>query len=1066
MNEEFWLLSASLEDFEPKGYSPALRDEAIEAPSAMDPLPPPAHQDEGCVALLFGRTRDARTVCVRVQGVLPSLFFDDDGDQRALVRELNGELHAARQGKRAASVAHVERRTFARLYGYDPDPDTGKLKGHPYLEVFFSSLSAWRAVRRARYLAQVQKYQSMLAIAVQEEAGLQKRHDAILRGRMSGAAPHEEGGDALTARLKEVRTVEIPALRERLASFDEDEDAPAACGTVPAAPRLAHEMHVEPLTAFLQTEGLRSASWVSVSGAELADAPISTCDVELVVRAQTDSLKSKDPGPPPPSVTLYWDIETSGLDPNDARVLQVGMVFAYRGFEKERAPLRVIVSLGSVEREGWLDASVVIYACDTEEEVLATFALLVRQHDPDFVVAYNGVNFDNPFMARRAELLQVDDFWYLSRTPTRPCRLREQKLSSGGRGDNKLRYFAFLGRANLDQYVFFSVEFTQEPSTKLDHFARKILNDQKKPMDYSEIVPCWKEGPGGRGRIANYCLHDCVLLSDLDDACKITLGTCVMAHTVDVLFEQVYFRGQQLRFVAQLRRRARERVDVTGFPQLMNEPEGGFLVNLFSKFKGATVNDPEPGFYRTPVVVLDWASLYPSIMKAANLSHDSLVYDPELQRRADVERIVVSDTECYYFVRKQTHQGILPEMLEVLQAKRSEAKKEMKKQTLISKDAALSAEERERGALGAVMADLLQKSIKICSNSIYGATGASVGSYPCVAISACTTAKGREAMVIKKEALPRLFPELGSRVVYGDTDSIFLTFDAAGADVQKAGRMAEEVAARLTQHFTDELGWAGMELEHEKAFLPLHLQGKKRYFGLKYEPDPSKDVLMQLKGMDAKGVETQRRSTIPFLKKLLEDLMDTMLKERGGGGAKTLLEERLQLIVDKKVSMDDLVQRQRLSSKAEDKADVNAAARVNVLREEREPGSAKALNEWVEWVTVLPRDGLKLKDVKATDMAEDIDFARKNPVKLNFGFYMKKFKNPILKIFEPFPELEVENLFKKYEEKVDVLTRLAAQPLPAGDASSSLSGMKLVPFRSAGADDPPRKKNAKRPKRK
>ena len=93
-------------------------------------------------------------------------------------------------------------------------------------------------------------------------------------------------------------------------------------------------------------------------------------------------------------------------------------------------------------------------------------------------------------------------------------------------------------------------------------------------------------------------------------------------------------------------------------------------------------------------------------------------------------------------------------------------------------------------------------------------------------------------------------------------------------------------------------------------------------------------------------------------------------------------------------------------------------------------------------MTVLPRDGVKLKDVKATDMAEDIDFARKNPVKLNFGFYMKKFKNPILKIFEPFPELEVENLFKKYEEKVDVLTRLAAQPLQAGDASSSLSGMK------------------------
>lgn len=1055
MNVTFFLFDAQLDDRLPSGYAPEDRQRAVEAPDEVEPLAvSPAA--EGCVALLFGRTADAKTVCVRAEGFLPYSFFD--ATPGLTEAGLCGELQAELRTTKGAEVVRAKKGTFSRLYGYDPHPDGG-LRPHPYMQVFYSSLTAWRAARRKRHLAKIARLREMLERAREEERATQARHDQILRARMTGGDVDVDER-ALLDRLLVLRKTEIPALEERLDSYDEG-DAPggaAACDGS-AVPRQAHELHVEPLTAFLQDEGVRPASWVRACG-EPVDVPVSSCDIELRLVAGRGGLRQEEGDAPAPHVSLYWDIETSGLDPHEARVLQVGMVFALQGSATAPPLQRHIVSLGSVERDQRTDG-VTVHECQTEEEVLETFAFLLRTKDPDFVHAYNGVNFDNPFMAKRADILGVDRLFQMSRTPMRPCALREQKLCSGGRGDNVLRYFAFAGRVNVEQFTFFTVEFTQEPSYRLDHFAKKLVNDQKIPMDYSEIVPAWEEGAGGRARIAEYCIHDCVLLHRLDEACKITLGTCVMSRTVDVLPEQVYFRGQQLRFVAQMRRRARARVAVTGHPQIMNEPREGFLVHLFGKFKGATVNDPIAGFYRSPVVVLDWASLYPSIMKAHNLSHDTIVLDADRQGREDVQRIEVSEGEAYHFVKSSAYQGILPEMLEVLQAKRGEAKREMKRQGALAKDGALPREERERAALAAVMADLLQKSIKICSNSVYGATGASNGSYPCVAISACTTAKGREAMVIKKQALPRFFPELGARVVYGDTDSIFLTFEAAGGDIQKAGAMGERVAAKLTEHFQDDLGWKGMELEHEKAFLPLHLQGKKRYFGEKYEPSPGGEVLMHYKGMDAKGVETQRRDTVPFIKETLSALMGAMMRSWDGVEAKALLEARLVELVEKRVPIEQLIQRQRLSSRA-----TGAAARVNELREERQPGSGKQLNEWIEWVTIVPASHRgRIKDVNATELAECADYVRHNRVCVHYGHYLKKLQNPVLQVFEPFAHLDVPALFKRYEKIVDDVTRLNVTPLAAGDGSvASVSDLKVSAYRPP-AEPPPKKRREARKKK-
>lgn len=49
------------------------------------------------------------------------------------------------------------------------------------------------------------------------------------------------------------------------------------------------------------------------------------------------------------------------------------------------------------------------------------------------------------------------------------------------------------------------------------------------------------------------------------------------------------------------------------------------------KFEGAFVLDPVRNFYEVPVATLDFASLYPSIMRAHNLCYSSLITNPKVR---------------------------------------------------------------------------------------------------------------------------------------------------------------------------------------------------------------------------------------------------------------------------------------------------------------------------------------------------------------------------------------------------------------------------------------------------
>lgn len=698
---EFQLLSALLED----RYPPALardttrRDLLLKgfADDCRHEEPTVEPHVEGAIAFLFGRMDDGSSICVRVEGIRPRLYFEvtEEWSVGRILALLEKEAQAElRKGTQSGSgqMINLTHKTVQRTHLYDYEPDEDAPSGrvvHNYLEVEFPSLRTFRALRNLH------------------------------------APKHAEDGGC--------------------------------------PPLIAHETKVDPLIRVFLDAEIRPGGWCCIQKDHAVGKRVTSCDKEVLVHKLSEISPVESRTLPAPYKHCYYDIETLGLDPDASAVIQVSLVFEQRSdLEKH-----VVCLDATSDVEG-----AHVHSCATEAELLLKTRALIIEHDPDFLVTYNGVNFDNNFLATRAEAkhawkYKIEEFFYLSRFALRPTRLRELALSSDGMGDNVLKYFETPGRENIDYFVKLKRDLPSEMSHKLGIMARKFCGDDKEDMDYREIPKLQAGTPDDRARLASYCIHDSVLLARLNHARVMTLSILQFAQVFRIPPEWVYFRGQQVRFTTQLADKARS---VEAVPMILNHPALGFSDVGDGTYEGATVNDPKSGFYKLPVACLDWLSLYPSIMIAHNLCPSTMVRDPALMGGTGIVEHKVSDTMTFHFAVATRQKGVLPFILEELMQQRGVAKKEVKKHLKLSKQEDLDPEIRAQHKLLSEVYDGKQLAIKVSCNSVYGAEGASWrkgAPYPCMGVSATTTFRGRDAMVIKKEFLPRRFP--GIDIIYGDS---------------------------------------------------------------------------------------------------------------------------------------------------------------------------------------------------------------------------------------------------------------------------------------------------------
>jgi DNA polymerase delta subunit 1 len=1018
---DVYVLSASIQDRYPSGLPECAEEGGCQVISKIDCAGEEGTRVEkvtsGCILFVFGRTLQGTSVCMRVEGLLPKLYVPFDASKDTLDsvrRELHAEVADRMRGLEKLSVSLVTRTHF---YGYEPDPTTPSgREEHSYLEVSYPSLFSWRAACQIRKVHSWRECVEKLK-AVEARSTTAHERDTLLPWlkRQEETLRPPEGGKA------------------------------GGAGTLPPPgppPRPAEELFVDPLTRAMQEVGVGAGKWCRVaSSASSPDVRVSSCDTELVLQEKEVSpLPCQDI---PPLVVSYYDIETMGLDPTRHEVIQVSFVVHRMGRPIEEAEKHVVV-WGTVSP---LADDTQVHEVETEEALLGKFRSLLVEKDPDVLVVYNGF-FDSNFLHERAKVHYLP--LHMGRFPMEASRFREQSLSSSGMGDNVLRYFDLSGRINLDWYIKLKRDLTSEPSYKLQHFAHKFCGDSKEEgVHYSEIATLHRQGPDGRAKLARYCVKDSYLLLQLDEARQMTLEIFQFASVFGIVPEWVYFRGQQVRYISQLLSKSRT-VEPTVL--LLNRPPPE--ENMATGFQGATVNDPTRGFHRL-VACLDWMSLYPNLMLAHNLCPSTLLrpgtIDPLQALPPNVVAHQVGDGVTHHFVTAVERRGVLPFIIDELLSNRKAAKREMKQHSQRAKELAEGdPAQAARCKLLAKVCDGRQLALKVATNSIYGANGAvETGKLACLAVSASTTYQGRQAMVLKKELLPKLYPDI--EIIYGDTDSIMAKFGRART-VQEAGDLGAEAATKVTEHFAL-LGYPQLVLEFESLYDPYLLENKKRYVAIEFEPDASNAMIE--KGIKAKGLETERRDTLPFLKTVMKDNYHCLLKLVDPQKALERTQAHLDRLVAGQVPMEELTLCRFLSSKVSGK-DTVPWARVNMLRAQRQAGSEANVNDQVPYVVVGG-----YKDTKVSDLAEDPEYARAQGLKLNLKWYFEKAIKPALeRLFEVIHDLDATPLFAKVGQTLEA-QRLGVVPFtqtsrssPSSSASSPASSVLVKRVR---IPEPPRR---------
>ena len=322
------------------------------------------------------------------------------------------------------------------------------------------------------------------------------------------------------------------------------------------------------------------------------------------------------------------------------------------------------------------------------------------------------------------------------------------------------------------------VEGTIEQEELLGKGYKLYWSQTKDDVGPQDIFRLQEGSSADRAIVAKYCIQDCALCNNLMNKLQIINNNVGMANVCSVPLAFIFYRGQGIKIQSLVAKKCREKNHLIPVlekkfkkteEQLQNERRDAGLEQFISKlnnknadieedeedevsYEGATVFVPSKGMYYDPIVVLDYASLYPNAMIMRNLSHECLVNNEKYDNHPDYRYHIITfnnsdgtQTTCKFAENKSGKKGIIPEIEMDLLTARKKYKKIMEEE----KDASLKA-----------VLDGLQLAYKVTANSLYGQCGGSTSAIYMKEIAASTTATGREALQFSKYFIENIFYEL------------------------------------------------------------------------------------------------------------------------------------------------------------------------------------------------------------------------------------------------------------------------------------------------------------------
>lgn len=459
-----------------------------------------------------------------------------------------------------------------------------------------------------------------------------------------------------------------------------------------------------------------------------------------------------------------------------------------------------------------------------EAELLAAFCSALCARDPDIITGWNVIDFDLAVLQKISQRVGVP--LRLGRDGSEPYLRPARSFFASSAAD-------ITGRVVLDGIQLLRGSFVQLEEYGLDFVARHVLGVGKTLTSQhraEEISRVYEEDPA---RFVAYNLNDAELVTRILDRLNLIELSVQRCLLTGMPLDQVSasIASFDSLYLPELRRRG------VVAPSVHIEDEAG------EPMQGGLVLDPQPGTYRN-VLVFDFKSLYPSVIRTFNI-------DPLGKLRGvEPDGAEIAAPSGVLFRREP---AILPGILDTLFPQREAAKK--------------------RGD------SIASHAIKILMNSLYGVFGASACRFFDADIANAITGFGREILSFARAR----FEQAGYRVLYGDTDSLFVlsgTDDEAAA-ARLLGPLLADLNTAITRHVRER--WdvqSRLELELDAHYLRLFLPSmrtggggaRKRYAGLIEEGGVRRVVFT--------GMEVVRRDSTELAKRVQRELFERLFSDR------------------------------------------------------------------------------------------------------------------------------------------------------------------------------------------
>ena len=542
------------------------------------------------------------------------------------------------------------------------------------------------------------------------------------------------------------------------------------------------------------------------------------------------------------------------------------------------------------------NVKVVFYDKDKEKEMIFD-AFKVMEEFP-FILTYNGDEFDLPYLYNRAERLGIkkeDNPLYMMRDSA--------TLKHGVHID----LYRTLSNRSFQIYAF-SQSYTD---FSLNSVSKALLGKEKIDygLDLSDL---------NLYQTANYCFNDALITYELTSFNHDLLMNLlvIIARIGRMPIDDIARLGvsQWIRSLLYYEHRQRNAL-IPKREDLQRRSEGVMSEAVIKdkKYRGGLVVEPKEGIH-FDVVVMDFASLYPSIIKVKNLSYETVRCSHE-----ECKRNTIPQTNHWACTKRNGLTAIIIGSLRDLRVNYYKS---------LSKKETLSEEQRQQYTV-------VSQALKVILNASYGVMGAEIFPLYFLPAAEATTAIGRHTILetIKK------CESIGVEVLYGDTDSIFIKNPSD-----------EQIKRVIEQAKKDH----GVDLEIDKVYRYCVLSNrKKNYLGVTKSGK-----------VDVKGLTGKKSHTPGFIKKLFYELLDILSNvqtmdefER----AKNQISEKIatcaKKIEDKEIPLEDLTFNVMISKAPSEyiktiPQHIRAAKQLESIREVKK-------GDKISYVKILNKPGVK-----------------------------------------------------------------------------------------------------------